>query len=236
MLAVDLVIDLGHILVIVLIGGNVVGDLTARVGKHTNRRHTLGKLAGDVERRCCESRGIHRVGSETISAKGRRQWRRATTGGRFERPKVAFQHVGSGKENNAVVRARPLRGALEAAEEKQLVLLDGPADGAAKIVALVGAVLGRQVFSGAAKGVVADELKQVAMEAVGARRRHHFDRRRVAARGSQPAGLDFEFLYRIRKGERQGCSGHEIVVAGAIQDPVRRAAAQRQRSMPAIER
>lgn len=70
MLAVDLVIDLGHILVIVLIGGNVVGDLTAPVGKHTSRRHTLSKLVGDLERRCWNSVGFTMLGANPPVPKG----------------------------------------------------------------------------------------------------------------------------------------------------------------------
>src|SRR5262249_25973234 len=102
-------------------------------------------------------------------------------------------------------------------EEKQPVLHNRSTYSSAELIALYGVAPGSEWIPGI-KNSVPHKLKQIAMEIVGAGFRHYAD---VAggfhpALGTRSAGLDLEFLQRIRKWQRHVATALHIHMGGAI--------------------
>ena len=89
---------------------------------------------------------------------------------------------------------------MHAAEEKQLVLHDRPANDAAKLIALHRIAIARKCIAGI-EDSVANELEHTAMELIRARFRHYDNcaSRMESILSRYSAGFDFEFLKGIRE-------------------------------------
>jgi hypothetical protein len=108
-------------------------------------------------------------------------------------------------------------GSLVSAEEKQLILFDGPAHGSAVLVAFESVARGGKKVSGI-QNAVADKLESVAVKLIRAGLDHSVDRGPGvhAVLGGQSAGLHLEFLQRIGERQRQV----EVVVRIIMHRPI----------------
>ena len=107
---------------------------------------------------------------------------------------------------------------LVAEKEKQLVLLDRSTDHAAKLIALQ-LVHRRRKCVPRIQISVAEEFKGSAVEIVGARFRHHFDRARrvLPVLGRHGTGLHLELLQRVGERQRHCAVDVRLIVRSAIQ-------------------
>src|SRR5262249_55446008 len=103
-------------------------------------------------------------------------------------------------------------------EVKQLVLDNRTADRAAELVAVERIVCWRKEIAGVER-TIAQELKKVTVDLVGARARHnvHYTARGVAELGGEVIRIKSEFLNSIRVGERQVHIEKRVVVPDAIE-------------------
>ena len=141
--------------------------------------------------------------------------------GLVQRAEVAGQRRRGGQHDLRLRDALHLPRPLVAAEEEELVFNDAAADGAAELVAMEHVVSGQEIVA-RVDAAVAQELKQVAVQLVGAGLGHdiHGAARMQAIAGRQGVGLDAEFLQRVGEGERQVDIRERVVVVSAVEQVV----------------
>ena len=183
--------------------------LSARIGRDGQLLHQSDCGRSELRRR------------NTIVLKGRKQVDLTCSRialRRGNRGEVAGKHVGCWNECDVCGGSGKLGGSLKSAKEKQLVVLDRAADGAAELVPLERIALRRKSIPRIHRSV-AKKFEDIAVKIVRAGFRHGIDGRRgmMAVLRRQRAGFDFEFLKRVGKRERQIEIVVGIVVCSAVE-------------------
>ena len=162
LLGAQLVIALGQSHVLVLVRDRAVDRLAAGVWRRGVEGHHL-------QRRRAEQRHGDLIAGERVLPVGSRgvfqrdRLARHCTAGDVDGAEIALQHGGRRNEAERLAGIGSNDVALIAEEEKQLVLLDRSADGAAELVALERIAHGRGGIAGV-EFIVADKLERVAVK------------------------------------------------------------------------
>jgi hypothetical protein len=215
-LRAERVIYAANPLVIGVVGRDAVLDSAARIG---TERHIV---LDDLEGRGIEGGDRNLIPGVRSAGDGVLQSDVAGVAtGSIESAEIAIQNGSGGYKARGAGRIAFLLSSLIAAEEEEFVLDDAAPDDAAELAALQG-VADQGAGLAGVEVAVAEELKEIAMEGVGAGFRDVVDGSAgvQSVLGRQGVGQNIEFLESVRERDGEVDVAEGVIVVAAVQQIV----------------